>query len=97
VEEFEPSALTGGAPWAKPLIELLVGVITQAVRDYQSQDEDGKDAREWIGDKDATECEPWTFPWVCAHLDMDPDIIRAGIRKYAKQNKVAGFCIKDRE
>jgi hypothetical protein len=54
VEEFEPSALTGGAPWAKPLIELLVGVITQAVRDYQSQDEDGKDAREWIGDKDVS-------------------------------------------
>lgn len=65
---------------SSPEIKLLVNVMLRAIHDYVEGQEHSRDAEEWImygryHDADV----PFTFPWVCRHLDYDPGACRAAI------------------
>ena len=41
-------------------------------------------ARAWVS---CDSNEPFSFKWICEHLDLDPDIIRAGMLNYKYERK----------
>lgn len=67
-----------------PERSLLVALLRRALFDFFGGSASEKDAaRDWIFDEDSEE-EPFSFPWVCAYLDMDPE----RVRKYVTQTRL---------
>lgn len=70
----------------RPERSLLVAVLERAVFDFVGHKKSAReDAAEWIfGDYDNN--EPFSFNWVCSHLDMHP----ADVLHQIKQMKPRG-------
>lgn len=55
-----------------PERNLLVAMLERALLDYFGNQTIEKDeAEEWLFDDGATEDEDFSFPWICAHLELD--------------------------
>lgn len=77
------------APEVPPVRRLLVAVLEDAVRTYQRglslsgeyADRAVRETEAWFASDEID--SPFTFVAICAALDLDPDHLRAGLRRWA--------------
>jgi hypothetical protein len=63
--------------------KLLCAIIEQAYMDATGRGRQKRDAEEWLNSK---RNYPFSFIWICHHLQIDPSIIRRNINSRAKNN-----------
>lgn len=84
---FDEPNLTG-----TPERNLLMAVLERAILDYVGNTaKDVENAKEWIFDKQEQPYSEFSFPWVCHHLDLEPERIASLIEKMPKrgENRIA--------
>ena len=60
-----------------PERNLLVAMLERALLDYfGNQEIERSEADDWLFDERADENDEFSFPWICAHLELDPERVR---------------------
>lgn len=77
------------SPMTTPIQEmaLLLAILERSIRDYLAIFEDKKygqhammlEAKEWLFNDESL--EPWSYHWICQHLDIDPQMVRIRVEK----------------
>lgn len=83
-DDPEVPRLSAYADEVKPPItperRLLTAMLSFAVSDAMTRtDEHGTSARQWIREKPEGDAPPWSFHWVCDHLDLCPHRMRKAL------------------
>jgi len=70
-----------------PERNLLLAVLERAILDFIGNDpKEREQAHSWIfGDLDTMTAEPFTFPWVCQQLDLQPYRVAATVKRMPKR------------
>lgn len=70
-----------------PERRLLVAVINRALFDYVGQQQEEQEAAaDWMfGDEDSS--VEFSFPWVCAQLNLDPESVLSRVRRMTRDPK----------
>ncbi|NMC62496.1 MAG: hypothetical protein GYA55_04940 [SAR324 cluster bacterium] len=65
-----------------PEQRLLLAIIEQAIRDLlENGTPSSKQAHRWFFDNFSDDtCLPFSFIWICKHLDLDMNVVRTKIR-----------------
>ncbi len=67
-----------------PEIALLQQIIWRAFADLALEITVRREARKWLNKRYPTPFPPFSFQWICEHLDLDPDVL---VDKYDPDNK----------
>jgi hypothetical protein len=72
-----------------PERRLLLAMVERAILDFVGNDPvEVEEAESWIfGELESTPLRPFTFPWICQHLDLDVASIAQTIKAMPRRGK----------